>query len=76
MNRSVELLRRMQLVVLGNLVTNEGSVTVHSDKLSLQVEKIVMRDFGKKENKLGTSRFKPPPVSAFGLEKGEFHPPC
>ena len=70
MKRSVDLLRKVQLVVLDNLITNEESVTVHSDVLSLQVEKIAMRDFGQKENKLGDSRFKPPPVSAFGLEKG------
>lgn len=62
---------KIQGVLLDNLVTTEGPVSVETDQLSLQVEKVTVKDAGKKANELSNSRFHLPSADVFGLEESK-----
>ena len=63
---------KLQGILLDYLVTNEGSSTIETEQLSINVEKVAAYAFGKKENTLKNCRFKPPSASAFGLGDGKW----
>ena len=55
------------------MVTTEGPTNVETDQLSLQVEKVLVKDFGKKANKLKNSHFQVPSAGVFGLKEGKLY---
>lgn len=71
MKRSMGLVDNIQGVLLDNLVANEPPVNIESDALSMQVEKVMMKDAAKKTNVVKGASFGSPSPAALGIDAGE-----
>ena len=69
--RSLNVLERIQNVLLDNVVTTEGPLNVESEKLSIQVEKVMLKNLGKKKNTLKNCHFQIPGPRAVGMNKSK-----
>ena len=67
MKRSIGLIDNIQGVLLDNLVSNELPVNIESDELSMQVEKVMIKDAAKKNNVIKGAKFGTPSVGALGI---------
>ena len=71
MKSSLGLLNNVQDVLLDNIVTSEGPVSVEQEKFSLQVEKVIVKRLGQKKNTLMNCDFQPPPAQGIGLAESK-----
>ena len=67
----MDLVEKIQAVLLDNIVSTEGPVDIETDTLSLQVEKVTVQDIGQHASNLKNSEFKVPSLSAIGLGESE-----
>jgi hypothetical protein len=65
--RSIGLIDNIQGVLLDNLVSNEPPVNIESDELSMQVEKVMIKDAAQKNNVIKGAKFGTPSVGALGI---------
>ena len=57
--------------MLDNLVSNEPPVDIVSDQLSMQVEKVMVKDCARKNNAIDGAKFGSPSVDALQISDGE-----
>ena len=71
MKITTNIVAELQKVISDNIVTSEGPVSVETESLSLQVERIMLKKIGQKKNTLKNCDFKPPPPNALGMKESK-----
>ena len=71
MKRSIGLVDNIQGVLLDNLVSNEPPVNIESDELSMQVEKVMIKDASQRNNGIKGAKFGSPSPGALGIGDGK-----
>ena len=67
------LVNTVQDVLLGKLVTSEGPLTLETQSLSIQVEKVHIKSISEHKSTLGKCSFGPPSPESLGLEEGNVY---
>ncbi len=70
--RSFSIINEIQNTLLDNVVTTEGPLNVESEKLSLQVERVMLKSLGQTKNSLKKCDFQPPGPQAVGMDESEY----
>ena len=67
------LVNTVQDVLLDKLVTSEGPLTLETQSLSTQVEKVQIKSISEHKSTLGKNSFGPPSPESLGLEEGNVY---
>lgn len=59
-------------MLLDNLVGNEPPLDIENDELSMQVEKVMIKDAAQKSNLIKGAKFVTPLPSALGIQSSKF----
>ena len=59
-------------MLLDNLVGNEPPLDIETDELSMQVEKVMIKDAAQKSNLINGAKFVTPSPSALGIKSSKF----
>ncbi|XP_028416899.1 polycystic kidney disease protein 1-like 2 [Dendronephthya gigantea] len=67
--RTTGIVGNLQNIVVDNLVTSEGPLSVETETFSIQAELVQVKDFGQKKNILKNCDFHPPSANALGMKE-------
>ncbi len=70
--RAIGLVDNIQNVLLDNLVANEPPFDIETDKLSAQVEKVMIKNLSLNTNGVKGAKFGVPSVDALGIGNRKF----